>query len=161
MSTNRTFATVLAGIAFAAGSSAIAQTAPYGAPISLDNARKCLAAAEAESRKNNWTMAIAVVDGGGHNIAAIRMDGTQFGSVNVAHQKAWSAAAYRRPTKVFEDVLAKGGDGLRILRLEGAIPVEGGVPIVMDGRIVGAVGASGGTAQQDGVVAKACTDALR
>lgn len=89
------------------------------------------------------------------------MDGTQFGSANVAQQKAFSAIAFRRPTKVFEDAPAKGGDGLRILRLDGAIPVEGGVPIVMDGWMVGAVGASGGTAQQDGMVAKACTDVLK
>jgi glc operon protein GlcG len=157
-----TFATTLVGFTLAAAASgAFAQTPAYGAPISLDAARRCIAAAEAESRKNNWTMAIAVLDGGGHNVASIRMDGTQFGSANVAHQKAFSAIAYRRPTKAFEDVLAKGGDGLRILRLDGAIPVEGGVPIVMDGRMVGAIGASGGTAQQDGVVAKACTDVLK
>lgn len=145
-----------------AGHQAFAQAPPpYGAPISLDAARKCIAAGEAESRKNNWQMAISVLDTGGYGVASIRMDGTQFGSDKVAYQKAWSAIAYRRPTKVFEDVVAKGGDGLRILRLDGAVPVEGGVPIVMDGKMVGSVGASGGTAQQDGMVAKACTDALK
>ena len=133
---------------------------PDGTPISLEVAKRCIAAGEAESVKNNWRMAIVVLDLGGHNVASIRMDGTQFGSANVATQKAWSAIAYRRPTKVFEDIVAKGGEGLRILRLDGAVPVEGGVPIVVGGRMIGSVGASGGSAQQDGLVAKACTDAL-
>lgn len=145
------------------GSAGVAQAqAPgFGAPISLDAARRCIAAGEAESRKNNWTMAINVLDVGGHSVASIRQDGTQFGSAKIAQDKAFSAIAYRRPTKVFEDIVAKGGDGLRILKLDGAIPVEGGIPIVMAGAMVGAVGASGGTAAQDGIVAKACVDALK
>lgn len=157
-----TLALAVAAIGLAAATTVQAQTPPpYGLPISLENAKKCLAAAEAESRKNNFFMAIHVLDSGGNGVAAVRMDGTQIASYEIARQKAWSAVAYRRPTKAFEDVLAKGGDGLRVLRLEGAIPVEGGVTIVADGRIIGAVGASGGTAQQDGIVAAACLAALK
>jgi glc operon protein GlcG len=145
----------------AAVSGTFAQAPPAdGVSIGLEAAKRCIAAGEAESVKNNWRMAIVVLDLGGHGIASIRMDGTQFGSANVAQQKAWSAIAYRRPTKVFEDILAKGGDGMRLLRLDGAVPIEGGVPIVVGGKMIGSVGASGGSAQQDGVVAKACTDAL-
>jgi uncharacterized protein GlcG (DUF336 family) len=89
------------------------------------------------------------------------MDATQTGSVAVAIAKARSAALFKRPTKAFQDTLAAGGDGLRILRLEGAVPVEGGVPIVMDGKIVGAIGLSGGTSQQDGQCAQAGANALK
>ena len=99
---------------------------PYGVPITLDQAKKALAGAEAEARKNSWNVVIAIVDTGGHLVALQRMDNTQFGSIEVARQKAFSAAAFRRPTKAFEDVLAGGGAGLRILRVEGASPLEGG-----------------------------------
>ncbi|MDB5807392.1 MAG: hypothetical protein JWN73_4714 [Betaproteobacteria bacterium] len=133
---------------------------PYGAPISLDQAKKAVAAATAEARKNNLGMAVAVVDTGGALVSFERMDNTQTGSIKVAIQKAQSAAAFRRATKVFEDTLASGG-GLRILALPGAVPIEGGVPIVVEGRIVGAIGASGGTAQQDGLIATAGLAAVR
>lgn len=143
-----------------------AQTPPppppaYGEPIGVEAARKASAAAVAESKKNNWGMAVAVVDTGGHLVYFERMDGTQTGSVGVAIDKAKSAVAFRRPTKAFEDVLAAGGAGLRILTLSGAIAVEGGVPIVIGGKIVGAIGLSGATAQQDGIAAKAGVDALK
>ena len=134
---------------------------PYGAPINLEQAKKAISAATAEARRNNWGMAIAVVDTGGALVSFERMDNTQTGSIKVAIQKAQSAAAFRRPTKVFEDTLASGGGGLRILGLPGAIPIEGGYPIVVDGRIVGAIGASGGTAQQDGLTAAAGLAALK
>lgn len=134
---------------------------PYGAPIGLEPARRAIAAASAEARKNNWAMAIAVVDTGGALVSFDRMDNTQTGSIKVAIQKAQSAAAFRRPTKIFEETLASGGGGLRILGLPGAIPIEGGVPIVLDGKIVGAIGASGGTAQQDGQIAAAGLAALK
>jgi glc operon protein GlcG len=134
---------------------------PYGMPISLDDAKKAAAAALAEARKNNWMMAAAVVDPGGHLVYFEKMDGTQTGSVAVAIAKARSAALFLRPTKAFQDVLAGGGDGLRVLGLEGAVPVEGGVPLVRDGRIVGAIGLSGGASSQDGQCARAGADALR
>jgi glc operon protein GlcG len=89
------------------------------------------------------------------------MDGAQLGSIDVAPDKAYSAVAFRRPTKVFEDLVAQGGANLRILKLSGASPVEGGIPIVVDGKVIGAVGVSGGTAQQDGQAAKAGVDALK
>jgi glc operon protein GlcG len=134
---------------------------PYGAPISLENAKKVAAAAIAEVRKNNWTMAVAVTDPAGYLIYFERVDATQTGSVDVAIGKARSAAFYKRPTKVFQDALAAGGDGLRILGLQGAVPVEGGLPLVMDGKIVGAIGVSGGSSAQDGQCAKPGAEALK
>jgi uncharacterized protein GlcG (DUF336 family) len=140
----------------------LAQTSlPYGAPITLDQAKKALAGAEGEARKNNWNVVIAIVDTGGHLVLLQRLDNTQIGSIEVARQKAWSAAAFRRPTKVFEDAVAGGGSGLRMLKIEGAIPAEGGVPIVVDGKIIGAIGVSGVTSQQDGQIAKAGVEAMR
>ena len=113
---------------------------PYGTPVSLEDAKKATAPAIAEARKNNWMMAVAVVDPAGNLVYFEKMDGTQTGSVAVAISKARSAALFTRPTKAFQDVLAGGGDGLRMLGLEGAVPVEGGVPLLMDGKIVGAIG---------------------
>ena len=106
-------------------------------------------------------MVIVILDSGGNVVMMQRMDGTQFGSVEVARDKAWSAVAFRRPTKVFEDAVAQGGANLRLLRLNGASPIEGGIPIMADGKIIGAIGVSGGTAPQDGQVAKAGIDALK
>ena len=134
---------------------------PYGAPIGADDAKKAAAAALAEARSNNWAMAVAVVDPGGHLVYFEKMDGTQNGSIAVAIGKARSAALFMRPTKAFQDMVAGGGDGLRMLRLEGAIPIEGGVPLVMGGRIVGAIGLSGGASPQDGQCARAGADALK
>jgi glc operon protein GlcG len=137
-----------------------AQVPQYGANINLEQAKKTLAGAIAEARKMNIPMAVAIVDNAGQLVAFERMDNTQTGSVLVAQDKASSAAMFRRPTKVFQDVLAAGGAGTRILMLRGANAVEGGVPIVVDGRIIGGIGVSGGSSEQDGVVAKAGTDAL-
>lgn len=128
---------------------------PYGAPISTDAAKKAAAAAAAEAKKNNWAMAIAVVDPGGYLIYFERMQDAQTGSVQVAIEKAKTAALFRRPTKSFQDTLAGGGDGLRILGLTGAIPVDGGIPIIVDGKLIGAIGASGGSSDQDGKTAQA------
>ncbi len=134
---------------------------PYGMPIGLDDAKKAAAAGLAEARKNSWTMAAAVVDTGGHLVYFEKMDGTQTGSVAVAIAKARSAALFLRPTKAFQEVLAGGGDGLRVLGLEGAVPVEGGVPLVRDGTVVGAIGLSGGASSQDGQCARAGADAIK
>ena len=138
----------------------MAQVPQYGANVNLEQARKIMAGAMAEARKMNIPMAVAIVDTAGQLVAFDRMDNTQTASVAVAQDKAVSAAMYRRPTKVFQDVLAAGGAGLRVLTLRGANAVEGGVPITVDGKIIGAVGVSGGSAEQDGVVAKSGTDAL-
>lgn len=127
----------------------------YGLAITVEAAKKTAAAALAEAGRNNWTMAVAVVDPAGDLVYFERMDATQVGSVTVAVDKARSAARFKRPTKAFQDTLAAGGEGLRVLGLTGAVPVDGGVPIVVDGRIVGAIGVSGGTSAQDGQCARA------
>ena len=126
---------------------------PYGAPINGETAKKVAAAALAEARKNNWNMAAAVVDPAGDLVYFEKLDGTQAASVTIAVDKARSSARFKRPTKALQDVLATGGAGLRMLALDGAVPVEGGVPIVMDAKLVGAIGVSGGTSQQDAQVA--------
>lgn len=134
---------------------------PYGAPISLENAKKAAGAALAETRKNNWTMAVAVVDTHGSLVYFEKIDNTQNASGQLAINKARSSANYKRPTKALQAALAAGGEGLRVLGLEGAVPVEGGYPIVMDGKIVGAIGMSGGTSAQDDQCAKIGADALK
>lgn len=137
------------------------QAQSYGAPITLEQARKVLAAAEAEARKINLNASIAIVDTGGHMVLMQRMDGAFFASAKVARDKAWSAAAYRRSGKAFQDRLATGGAEIRILRLQGASPIEGGDPLVADGKVVGAIGISGGSGEQDGVVSRAGVAALK
>ena len=133
----------------------------YGAPINAENAKKAAAAALAEAKKNNWTMAVSITDGNGTLVFFEKMDGTQTGSVDVSIGKARTAALFKRPSKAFQDVLAAGGDGLRILGLQGAVPIDGGLPLLMDGKIVGAIGLSGGSSAQDGMAAKAGADALK
>jgi glc operon protein GlcG len=135
--------------------------APYGAPISLAEAKRVLIAAQAEAARNKWNVAVAVVDSGGHLVAFERMDSTQFGSVEVAQEKARTAAAYRRPSKVFQDTIAAGGEGMRMLKLTGAIPIEGGLPIIVNGQVVGAIGVSGVTSAQDGQIAAAGLTAIK
>ena len=152
---------VAAAILLFAGSALAQAPAPYGAPISLENAKKAAAAAAAEARKNNWSMVIAVTDTAGNLVYFEKSDGAANASGNIAISKSRSAALFKRPTKALADDLAAGGAGLRYLALEGAMPVEGGVPIVMDGRMVGAIGISGAAAQQDGQVARAGADALK
>lgn len=133
----------------------------YGLAITLEKAKRAAAAAVAEARAQDWTMAVAVVDPAGHLVYFERMDDTQTGSVIIAQSKARSAALFKRPTKALQDVLAAGGEGLRMLGLEGAVPVEGGVPLEVDGKIVGAIGVSGGTSAQDSQCALAAVAALR
>jgi len=147
-------------LAVALPAAALAQGAPgpYGAPIPSESARKAIAAAIAEGKKNGWTVAAAVVDAGGHLVHFERIDGTQFGSSHVAVEKARSSIEFKRPTKAFEDAIAGGRTA--VLGLPGAVPLEGGLPILADGKFVGAIGVSGATSQQDGVCAKAGVDAL-
>jgi glc operon protein GlcG len=133
----------------------------YGPSINLENAKKAVALALTEARKNNWSMAAAIVDGGGNLVYFEKMDNTQIGSVNVAIEKARSAALFKRPTKAFEDALASGGGGLRVLGVPGVFPLEGGIPLLIDGNIVGAIGISGETSQQDGQCAKVAADGLK
>jgi len=141
-----------------------AQNAPpaaYGMSIGADSAKKVAAAAIAEARKNNFTMAIAVVDTAGNLVYFEKMDGTQTGSVNVSIEKARSAVLFKRPTKSFQDTVAQGGVGLRMLGLPGAVPVEGGIPLIEGGKIVGAIGASGGTSTEDGQCAQAGANVMK
>jgi uncharacterized protein GlcG (DUF336 family) len=133
---------------------------PIGPSVTLDAARKAAAAASAEARKNGWFMAIAVVDPAGTLVYYEKADVTQLGSAVVAIDKARSAALYKRPTKAFEDALAKGGIGLRVLALKGAIPVDGGLPLLIDGKLVGAIGVSGDLAEHDAQCATAGAAAL-
>jgi glc operon protein GlcG len=143
-------AMVLPAIAAAQG-----QPVAYGPPVTAEQAKAAAAAAVAEAKKNQWTMAIAIVDPAGDLVYFEKMDNTQVGSVDVAQAKARSAARFKRPTKAFQDALAAGGEGWRILSLGGAVAVEGGLPLMAGGRIIGAIGASGGTSQQDGMTAAA------
>lgn len=143
-------ALLLAGPALAQG-----PPAPYGAPLSAVAAKMAMDAAEAEAKKNNWPVAIAIVDTTGSLSIFLKLENTQTGSVDVAIGKATTALEFRRPTKAFQDLIAGGGGGLRILALRNATPLEGGVPIVVDGKIVGAIGVSGVTSEQDAQVAMA------
>jgi len=161
----RTRKNLLAALAVVAGgllaaTDAMAQVPQYGANVNQEQAHKAVAAALAEARKINVPMAVAVVDNAGQLVVFDRMDNTQTGSIAVSQDKAVSAAMFRRPTKVFQDAVAGGGAGLRILTLRGANAVEGGLPLVVDGKIIGGIGVSGGSAEQDGGVAKAGADAL-
>jgi glc operon protein GlcG len=142
--------------------SAVAQMPnPYGLPISLENAKKAAAPALAEAAKNNWNMAVAIVGPAGNLIYYEKMDNTQLGSAEVCIDKARTAALFKRPTKALQDALAAGGDGLRVLGIRGVTPVEGGIPLIMDGKIVGAIGVSGGMPAQDGQCAKAGAETVK
>jgi glc operon protein GlcG len=132
---------------------------PYGPLISLAAAKKAMAAAEAEAAKNNWPVAIAVLDSAGQLVLFQRQENTQIGSIDIAIGKAKTANDFRRPTKVLEGIVAGGGAGLRLLSVRNMLPLEGGVPIIADGKIIGAVGVSGVTSQQDAQVAQAGADA--
>ena len=152
---------VLAGAALLVASVASAQVPQYGSQITLDQAKKAIAAGQAEARKNSWPVAIAVVDTHGMLIAYEMMDNTQTASAGIALDKAMSAAMYRRSTKVMQDAVAGGGAGIRFLNLRGASTVEGGLPVIVGGKIIGGIGVSGVNSDQDGVVAKAGVDAVQ
>ncbi len=141
---------LLAGLMFTSLASAQLATKKT---LTLEAAKKIVAAAEAEAVKNKFTMVICVVDDGGNVLLLERMDGTQLGSVQVAQDKAQTALNFKRPTKALEDAVAGGRNA--VLKLTGAIPIEGGLPITVDGQIIGAVGASGGSSPQDAQVAAA------
>lgn len=126
--------------------------------LTLDDAKKIAAGAEAEAMRNEWQVVIAIVDDGGHLLYLQRLDNTQFGSVNVAIEKARAAIAFRRPTKIWEENIAQGQ--LRYLNLPGTLPIEGGLPIVVNDQFVGAIGVSGVRSFQDAQIAQAGIDAL-
>lgn len=164
MPRRRSSLTSVAGIAALMTLATTPQTAaaqdrpPYGPSITLEAAKRAMTAAEAEARKNSWRMAIAIVDTHGTLVHYAMIDDTQIGSAMVSVEKARTAALFRRTSKEFEDNIAGGRNA--ILGLPGVVPVEGGIPIVLGGKIVGAIGVSGGSSAQDGVVAKAGVDAV-
>lgn len=131
----------------------VAQSVADRKVLTLEGAKRILAAAEAEARKNSWTVAIAVVDEAGNLVAFQKLDDTQVGSIDIAIAKARTAARMKRPTKALEDAVAGGRTVM--LAVDGLMPLEGGVPVTVDGRIIGAVGVSGVTSQQDAQVAAA------
>ncbi|MEX0927766.1 MAG: heme-binding protein [Balneolales bacterium] len=126
--------------------------------LTLEEAKTMADAAEERARQDNWNVVITIVDAGGHAILLRRMDGTQIGSIEVAQRKAQAAVYYKRPTKAFQDEVS-GGNYI-MMELPGAIPFEGGLPVMDDGRVIGSIGVSGVTAVQDGIIAQAGLDAL-
>ena len=134
---------------------------PIGTPVSVETAKRAAAAALAEARKNNWLMAVAVVDPNGTLVYYEKTDNTQLGSADVCIDKARSAALFKRPTKAFQDAITSGGAGLRVFALRGAVPVEGGVPLEVGGKLIGAIGVSGGQSNEDGQCATAGANAVK
>ena len=133
----------------------------YGDPIPLESAKRAAAAAVGKARANNWLVAVAVVDPSGNLVYFEKMDRTQNASSVVAIDKARASALFKRPTKMFQEMLAAGGEGLRILSLRGAVALEGGVPLLMNGAIVGAIGVSGVSSAHDGQCAQAGAESLK
>jgi uncharacterized protein GlcG (DUF336 family) len=149
---------LLAALLFAIACSVPAADLPTKKALSLEIARQVASAAEKHARENKWNVCIAIVDDGGHLVYFQRMDGTQTGSVTVSQRKAQTAIGFKRPSKVFEEGVAGGRNAL--IGLPGAVPLEGGIPLAVDGEMIGAIGISGVTAQQDGQIAQAGADAL-
>ena len=126
--------------------------------LTLEAAQHIAQAARAEAKKNGWNMVICVVDDGGHLIYLERMDGTQLGSVRVAQDKARTAVLFKRPSKALEEAVTGGRTVM--MMLAGVTPVEGGIPIIARGQLIGAIGVSGATSPEDGLVAAAGLSAL-
>jgi glc operon protein GlcG len=154
---------VVAGPALAQQSSppaAAAVTPPYGPPITLDQAKRAMAAAELEAAKNSWQVAVTILDSGGNLVMFHKVDNTQLASISASEGKASTALRFKRPSKALDDAIAAGGAGLRLLAVKDITPLEGGLPILVDGKIIGAIGVSGALSSQDAQVAKAGADAL-
>ena len=150
---------VAVAVVFTAALASAQAPAPYGPAITLEQAKKVMAGAEAEAKKNNWPVVIVILDSGGQLVMLQRLDNAQWGSVDIAKEKARSAVALRRPTKALQDAVAQGGANLRLLTI-GYSVLEGGIPIIVDGKIIGAVGVSGVLSTQDAQTAQAGIDAL-
>lgn len=147
----RVFLATLGAIVLATSAGAQQLPMPYGAPVTLEQAKTIVAAAERSARARNFAMAFAVVEPSGELVLFQKMDGTQYGSDIVAREKARTAARFKRSTKAFSDSVAAGRNA--VLSLPGVVAIEGGTPIVVNGKIIGAIGVSGGTSEQDGEVA--------
>jgi uncharacterized protein GlcG (DUF336 family) len=135
-------------------------TMPYGPPITLDQAKRAMAAAELEALKNSWQVAIAILDSGGNLVVFHKIDNTQLSASEGAQGKARTALEFKRPSKALDDAIAAGGGGMRLLALKNITPLEGGIPLVANGAIVGAIGVSGALSVQDAQIAKAGADTL-
>jgi len=146
-------------LALSAGLASAQERPPYGNSITVDQAKKIAAGALAESKKNSWRMAISIVDNHGFPVYFERMEDTQTASIQIALDKAKTAAMFRRPSKAFEDGIAKGR--VALLGLSGATPIEGGLPIMVDGRVIGGIGVSGMNSDQDAQAAQAGLNALK
>jgi glc operon protein GlcG len=133
---------------------------PYGPPIGLDVAKQLMAGAEAEAEKNKWPIVVVILDSGGNIVMLHRRDDSQLSAIGAAEGKARTALFFKRPTKLLDEVVSGGGAGMRYLALKDFVPLEGGIPIVIDGKIVGAIGVSGVLSSQDTQVARAGIDAL-
>jgi glc operon protein GlcG len=157
MTTALSILLLVAGALLASAEPAAAQLATKKV-LTLAAAEKMMAAAKAEATKNNWKVVIVIVDEGGHLVELARLDDTQYGSIDIAIGKAQTSAALKRPSKAIEDGVAGGRTAL--LGVRGITPLQGGLPIVVDGAVIGAIGVSGVTSQQDEQVAKAGVDAL-
>ena len=147
-------------VALTAGAASAQAPPEYGAPITNEQAKKVMAGAEAEAVKNKWPVVITILDSGGNIMMVQRLDNAQFGSVDISRDKAKSAVALRRPTKAFQDLIAQGGANLRLLNI-GYSVLEGGIPIIVGGKVIGSIGVSGVTSQQDAQIAQAGIDALK
>ena len=155
---------ICAGVlALLAAFPARAQTTPppYGPPIGIENARKVMAAAEAEAVKNNWAVVIVIIDSGGHLVMLHRRDDVQLSSIEISQGKAKTSLMFKRPSKVLDDAISSGGPGLRFLALKDIVPLEGGLPLLLDGKIVGAIGVSGVLSSQDAQIARTGVEALK
>ena len=134
---------------------------PYGPPIGIEGARAVMTAAESEAAKNNWAVVISIIDSGGNIVMLHRHNDVQLSSIEISQGKAKTALMFKRPSKVLDDAISSGGAGLRFLALKDIVPLEGGLPIVADGKIVGAIGVSGVLSSQDSQVARAGADGLK
>lgn len=134
---------------------------PYGTPLSLQQAKSIMQAAEAEAAIHKWPVSIVIADSTGDIVLALKCDQTQHSSMAIATGKALTAVNFRRPTKMFQDGITAGGEGLRFLAVPGVTPLEGGFPLVLDGHVVGGIGVSGVLSNQDSQVARAGMSALR
>lgn len=133
---------------------------PYGPAITLDQAKRVMAAAELVAAENTWQVAITILDSGGNLVMFQKVDNAQLSATGISEGKARTALEFKRPSKDLDDAIARGGGGNRLLALKDITPIEGGLPILLDGKIIGAIGVSGAVSAQDSQVAKAGIAAL-
>ena len=133
---------------------------PYGPPLTLDQAKRVMLAAELEAIKNSWQVAITILDSGGNRVMFHKVDNAQLSAITTSEGKARTALEFKLPSKALDDAIAAGGAGMRLLALKDITPLQGGLLILVDGRILGAIGVSGALSAQDDQIAKAGADAL-